>query len=107
MRYPAERNKKNHEGFANILNIGWEQERRILPELDEADADGGQGRDGEEDEEEHSDLHVHPPLLRHSSYIAKSLSAPISAFRASPKDRVTSSPKESPAPNPFRGLLSC
>ena len=56
------------DALANIVNVGWEQECRILPELDEADADGGQGRDGEKDEEEHCDLHVHP-LPRHSSYI--------------------------------------
>ena len=54
------------DALANIVNVGWEQESRILPELDEADADGGQGRDGEKDEEEHCDLHVHP-LPRHSS----------------------------------------
>ena len=34
----------------------------ILPELDEANPYGGQGRDGQEDEQEHGDLHVHPPL---------------------------------------------
>ena len=54
-------------GFeAPNLSQLWHQKHRVvyhnvLPELDEADADGGQGRDGEEDEEEHCDLHVHPP----------------------------------------------
>ena len=33
----------------------------VLPELDEANPYGGQRRDGQEDEQEHCDLHVHPP----------------------------------------------